>query len=313
MNWLERYAYAVKAYLPAKTRQDVADELLTDLQDERDHRAERLGRDLTDEETKALLKERGHPLLVAANFLPQKPLISEELFPIYTLLLKCMVIAVVVVQLVMGGMALASQSASSLWGLIPHLIWETFQTSLYCFAWITLIFHLFGESIRATDFFERWKPESLPKVGPQGAYISRTESAIEVGIMAYCIAWLNQIIPQSLGDNPIQLVFPEQWSALLPWANAVLLAALVVGAVKLIVPYWTRRKIIVQVALYLPTYIILAVIYHWDSAVAIQIGTGESARQFDLSAGWIALVILGYVVVSLIDIFAKIKTYREIT
>src|SRR5690606_38984835 len=263
MNWLERYTFAVKSHLPAEVRQDVADELLSDLEDEREHRAESLGRDLTDDEIKALLKERGHPLLVAARFQPRPTLVSEELYPLYLLLLRWLVTAIALVQVVLAGVSVLNQAEPNVWQLIPQLGWNILHASLYGFAWLTLIFYLFGESISITDFFKNWKPESLPRVTAQGETISRTGSAIEVVVMAYFIAWLNHIIPQSLGDNPIELVFSDQWPALLPWINAVLIASLAMSLGKLVFPDWTRGKIALDLALYIPAVAILVIVIQW--------------------------------------------------
>jgi hypothetical protein len=312
MNWLQRYTYAVKAYLPGEVRNDVADELLSDLQDERAHRAECLGRDLTEEEVKALLKERGHPLMVAARFLPRTTLVSDELFPIYALLLRWMVVAIAVVQIVMVGMSALSQGEPAPWHWLPQLAWNVLNISLYGFAWLTLVFYLFGESINAADFFKNWRPESLPNLRAQGEYISRTGSAFEAVVTAYFMAWLNHVIPQSLGDNPIAFVFSDQWSSLLPWINAVLIGSIALSVTKLLFPYWTRRKVAADLALYLAAFVILAVIYQWDSPLVVRFGTEGHVKQFEVSANWIAVVILGYTIFAVVDIFSKIRKFRAL-
>ncbi|HEY7886017.1 MAG TPA: hypothetical protein VIC08_13825 [Cellvibrionaceae bacterium] len=312
MNWLERYTFAVKSHLPAELRQDVADELLSDLEDECEHRAEALGRDLTDDETKALLKERGHPLLVAANYQPRPTLISEELYPLYILFLRWVVVAIALVQVILAGVSVLNQTEPNIWQLIPQLGWNILHASLYGFAWLTLIFYLFGESISLTDFFKNWKPESLPRVTVQGEYISRTGSTIEVMIMVYFVAWLNHIVPQSLGDNPIELVFSDQWSSLLPWISAVILASVVLSLSKLLFPYWTRCKIVADLLLYIPAITLLAIIYQWENPLAVHIGTGEHAKQWDFSTGVIRLIIIGYFLVAAVDAFNKVKKFKAL-
>lgn len=312
MNWLERYTFAVKSHLPAGVRQDVADELLSDLEDERDHRAESLGRDLTEAEVKTLLTERGHPLLVAARFQPRPTLVSEELYPLYLLMLRWVVLAIALAQVVMAIITGLNQADPHIWQLIPQLLWNILQGSLYGFAWLTLAFYLIGESIQFTDLFKHWKPESLPQVTAQGEYISRTGSAFEVVFMVYFAAWLNRIIPQSLGDNAVEFVFSDQWPALLPWINAIILASIVISVSKLLFPYWTRRKIVIDLLLYIPAIALLAVIYQWDSPLAIRIGTGEHARQWDISSHTISLVMLGYLIFAAVDAVIKLRKFRAI-
>ncbi|MDO3386792.1 hypothetical protein QWI17_13175 [Gilvimarinus sp. SDUM040013] len=304
-QWLERYAYAVKSHLPPKVRNDVADELLSDLQDECDYRAETLERDLTDDEVQQLLQERGHPLLVAADFLPRPSLISESLFPIYAQLLRWMVMAIAIAQVCVGVIQAAQVSSLNLWQLLPQITWGTLNGSLYGFAWLTLIFYLFGESINRADIFKNWKPDSLPKVTAQGAYISRTGTAIELVVLTYFIAWINRVIPQSLGDNPIELVFADGWHNLLPWITALMFTSALLAAVKLVSPYWTRPKALIELALHIPTLIILGIISQWDAPVSIIIGHEETAKQFVFPATWFTIGLLGYAVVATIDLIKK--------
>ncbi|WP_041521628.1 hypothetical protein [Gilvimarinus agarilyticus] len=312
MNWLERYTFAVKSHLPASVRNDVADELLSDLQDERDYREESLGRPLTDDELKALLRERGHPMLVAADFQPRPTLVSESLFPIYRQLLQWMVIAIAAVQLCLMVAAFAGAGEVRLWQALPQLLWSILEKSLYGFAWLTLIFYLLGESVSRADIFTRWRPESLPKVIAEGDYISRTATTFELVVTVYFAAWLNRVIPQSLGDNPIGFVFSDQWATLLPWINAVLLGSIVLAVSKLLFPYWTRRKIIEELALYIPSLIIMAVIYGWDAPLTIVIGTGETSSQWAISSLSIALAMAAYALFALYDSVKKIQLYRAI-
>lgn len=312
-DWLNRYAFAVKSHLPAKVRGDVADELLSDLQDECDYRAESLGRELTDAEVKQLLQERGHPLLVAADFLPRPNLISESLFPIYAQLLRWVVMAIAVAQVCIGVIHAAQSPELNLWQLLPQMAWGTLNGSLYGFAWLTLIFYLFGESINRADIFKNWKPDGLPKVSAQGAYISRTGSAIELIVLAYFVAWINRIVPQSLGENPINFVFADGWQALLPWITALLLASACLAVAKLISPYWTKIKAISEWLLHIPTLIILAIISQWDTALTIVIGQGDAAKEFVFPATWFTMALIGYLVVAAVDLVKKWGTLKAIS
>lgn len=82
MSLIDRYLAAVAAQLPAASRDDVTAELRDDIMSRIEARQESLGRDLTDDEVEAILREVGHPLVVAARFGsgPQS-LVGPELFP----------------------------------------------------------------------------------------------------------------------------------------------------------------------------------------------------------------------------------------
>lgn len=82
MDLLERYLDAVAAQLPRDSREDIIAELRDMLLTRFEVEEERLGRSLTDDEREAILRETGHPLLVAARYRkgPQS-LVGPELFP----------------------------------------------------------------------------------------------------------------------------------------------------------------------------------------------------------------------------------------
>ncbi|MDO6748197.1 hypothetical protein [Gilvimarinus sp. 1_MG-2023] len=311
--WLNRYAYAVKSHLPAQVRNDVADELLSDLIDECDYRSETLGRELNDDEVKQLLQERGHPLLVAANFLPRPSLISESLFPLYRQLLQGLVMLIAVVQLSFSAIRAAQAPDPNFWQLLPQLLWSILNTSLYGFAWLTLLFYLFAESIKKANLLQRWQADSLPLVPERGKYISRTGSAIEVVVLIYVTAWVNKTIPQSLGEPSIDLIFSSEWATLLPWITAVLIASLALALSKLITPYWTRPKVYAELALHLPTLMLLFLISQWDNPITLIIGAEENANHWATSSNSFRIALIGYGVYAIVDTVRKWGVLKAFT
>src|ERR1700727_1880270 len=88
MELLERYLQAVGQYLPAKGKMDTLAELRENLLAQMEGREEELGRPLTQGEVADVLERHGHPVLVAARYLPQQHLIGPQWFPIYWFTLK---------------------------------------------------------------------------------------------------------------------------------------------------------------------------------------------------------------------------------
>lgn len=82
MDMLDRYLNAVEAQLPPEDRADIIAELKDLILSRFEAKEEALGRALTDDEREAILREVGHPLVVAARYSkgPQS-LIGPELFP----------------------------------------------------------------------------------------------------------------------------------------------------------------------------------------------------------------------------------------
>src|SRR4051812_38732142 len=83
MEMIDRYLYAVGRYLPGQRRDDILAELRANILEMAEDRAAELGRPLTLEEEEAILKQHGHPIQVAARYLPQQHLIGPTVFPYY--------------------------------------------------------------------------------------------------------------------------------------------------------------------------------------------------------------------------------------
>ena len=64
MDLVERYMAAIRRNLPAAKADDIAAEIAEDLESRREDREDALGRPLTREETEAMLRSFGHPLVV---------------------------------------------------------------------------------------------------------------------------------------------------------------------------------------------------------------------------------------------------------
>lgn len=81
-DMVERYLEAVAAQLSAEERDDIIAELRDLILSRVEAKEETLGRSLTDDEREAILKEIGHPLVVAARYRKgPDSLIGPELFP----------------------------------------------------------------------------------------------------------------------------------------------------------------------------------------------------------------------------------------
>ena len=99
MNWLERYVVEVKRYLPRNSRDDVGEELYSLLSEKVEEREEQLERSLNEEENLELLKELGHPLSMASAYRSGRSLVSEQLFPLYSLVIKYFLLTLLTVYL----------------------------------------------------------------------------------------------------------------------------------------------------------------------------------------------------------------------
>ena len=82
MTLTERYLKAVAAQLPKATRDDITAELKDAIQTRMEDREEALGRPLTEADEEAVLRETGHPLIVAAQYgSGPHHVVGPELYP----------------------------------------------------------------------------------------------------------------------------------------------------------------------------------------------------------------------------------------
>jgi hypothetical protein len=99
MDMIDRYLNAVAAQLPQDERADIIAELRDLILSRFEAREEELGRALTDDEREGILREIGHPLVVAARYRKgPDSLVGPELFPYWLFAAKAGLLVMLAVQ-----------------------------------------------------------------------------------------------------------------------------------------------------------------------------------------------------------------------
>lgn len=98
-NWIDRYVAQVGRNLPQNKRSDIEKEIRSLIEDMLEDRSQAVGREADEEMTLAVLNEMGKPEKVAAGYLPERYLIGPRLYPLFSMVLR-------IVLLVMAGVAL---------------------------------------------------------------------------------------------------------------------------------------------------------------------------------------------------------------
>lgn len=163
---LDRYIHSLKTMLPAAKAEDIATEIRSNLESLADDRAAELGRELSLEEMSALLKQRGHPVLVAIPYLDpnMRGLISPVLFPLYWFTLRAIFGAWVTIRLIVAVFVL--QGTATAGSVLPGLGRDILFAAFFIGGGVTLLFALWEYMEFKFRYSERWKPESLPPVPP---------------------------------------------------------------------------------------------------------------------------------------------------
>jgi hypothetical protein len=192
MELLDRYLQAVRFWLPKAQQQDIIAELSSDLHSQIDDRELELGRPLDNAELEVILRKCGSPILVASRYRPQTQLIGPALFPIYTFLLKVVLLWILVpVFIVIVGPAMIVPAANR-WAAFFET-WSTLSYAMFVAATIiTLIFAVLERTQAKLQLFENWNLSSLPPAPKSERPPSRTQTVFElicgIGGLLYLLA-----------------------------------------------------------------------------------------------------------------------------
>lgn len=278
MELIDRYLHAIRRNLPPAKADDIVAELRDDLMSRVEDREEGLGRPLTKDETSALLKEFGHPLVVASRFRTHQYLIGPSVFPFYLSVMRIVLMIVVAIVIAVSvGKAVFSGGDNLL------LVWAEsmsgiFNAVLVNAAIITIVFAVIERVGFPADHVVKWVPENLPDVldKQQGPW----ESAAEVALgIVFILWWTSTIhIPWTTGGADFHLQ-PSPIFAELYWPILILASVqLMHNLIKWLRPRWKAVLGVLGTVTALGALALLFVVYqdgHWVTVVS----TGMAAEQ----------------------------------
>lgn len=160
---IERYLQAVRFFLPKKQRHDVSRELREDLESRIEDREDELNRALSEEELSRLLRDTGHPMLLALGYQEERSLISARTFPLYWFSLKALLVILAIVHILIPAIfALVSRQPV---GAIVDSVLRFPAAALPVLAWATLLFVVLDLPFVRNQIeraLANWKPQGLP-------------------------------------------------------------------------------------------------------------------------------------------------------
>jgi hypothetical protein len=161
---LDRYIHSVKMLLPPDKMDDIAAEIRSNLESLAEDKAEQLGRELSPGEMSSILKQHGHPMVVASPYRDPRGrgLISPELFPLYWFTLRAIFGTWVMIRVIIAVFVL--QGTATAGSVLPRLGRDILLAAFFIPAGVTLLFAVWEYLEFKFRYSERWKPESLPPV-----------------------------------------------------------------------------------------------------------------------------------------------------
>jgi hypothetical protein len=154
----------VKVLLPLNKRDDIAAEIRSNLLSLIEDREAHLGRELEFEELSAILKQHGHPALVASRYcdVPSRHLIGLALLPLYWFILRGTLLLVVAINIIVAAFLFAKSPHAG--ATLLHLLGNIWLGGVATVGWITVVFVAIEHFQVKFRFLERWNPRSLPAI-----------------------------------------------------------------------------------------------------------------------------------------------------
>lgn len=162
---IDRYIFSIETLLPPDKAHDIAAEIRSNLQSLLEDRSAQLGRDLNLDELSAILKQQGHPMIVASRYRDRAFWgFGPELFRIYKFTLGAILALIFTIFVIKACYVFPGRS--SLGSLFLQLGRELFFGGIIVTAGVTLIFAVWEYLEFKFRFWENWNPRSLAPVPP---------------------------------------------------------------------------------------------------------------------------------------------------
>ena len=161
MDLIDSYVQSVRLFLPSEQRDDIARELQEDLRSQVEDRQAELGRSLTASEQAALLRQYGHPMLMAARYRRGRNLIGPVIFPIYWQVMKLILGILTATNLAAIGLLVVRG------GSLPEVgnaVTRFLDRGLEAAVFITVVAALCEWSLSRFKVLERWDPASMQSI-----------------------------------------------------------------------------------------------------------------------------------------------------
>jgi len=288
MDLLDRYLAAIARELPKAQAPDVTAELRDTLLSQIEEREAALGRKLDRKELEGLLKDFGHPLVVAGRYRKVQQLIGPELFPFWFATVRTVLAIELAVWL---GAVIVSLAASDtpLAQILKTVTPSFWSGAIVTFGVITLIFAIMERTGGVAHLYQAWSPGRLPpaRVHRRG----RFEVASEMVMGGVFLLWwlglihFSSLIPMSAAFRlELAPVFAE-----LHWPIAAyIVAEMGVNSLELFNPGAVRTNATLSLLKNLAGCAIVVYLLqagHWLQVIAPGLGPDVLARTqagFDL-------------------------------
>jgi hypothetical protein len=294
MQMVDRYLQSVKKCLPAAQADDIINELSENIYAQIEDKESELQRSLTDAEVEAILKQHGHPLLVASRYRQEqrsvsfgRQIIGPALFPFYIRVLKFNLgLTSIVLLVIFAALFAAGQPIGNFLQVFSYQL-------LIQFAIVTLIFWVADQHF--TRFPDRWDPRksygvrhpafTIREAREDGPRIPRLNSASHLVALLIALFWLRMVQHHQFlffGPAASFLSLSPSWTQLYLPINGLILLGIIGAGISLVRPDWVRLHWLIRVLVSLGNLIVaLFLLKKGDSIVIAHLGKAPDAAHVE--------------------------------
>lgn len=281
---VQRYLAAVERRLPTEESKDIIAELKEAIASKVEAKETQLGHPAETDDVAGLLKDFGHPAVVASRYSGREYLIGPRLYPWFWDAQRVGVGLVLAIGLiVLGVRAIGADAPIS---FVFRGIGNILEGAVFAFGALTAVFVVLERTKADLKLAARWSPETLPQDHirkPRSLF----ESVFTFAFDIVFILWWVRIIdfPNDVPgrENAMELHFADVWAQV---HTPILVLALVTAAVHLsdiLHPGWSRLRAIISILGHIGGLAVLWVLFRAGPLVSVTAAEAESERALELA------------------------------
>ncbi len=316
MKMINNYLDNFENYLPEDSRKEIREEFEASLLDQIEDQESQLGRGLNHQEQEDLLLKIGHPMKVAAGYLPDQQLVGRDYYPAYKRVLTFafwIYAAIAVLKMLPFNISLVDGSFIT----TPIVIfWTLVETGIWVFASVTLIFFLLEKNQVKIDFLYAWSPKQLSSSGKKLS-LSRVETGFEILFVTLFLSWWNSLFGDAVffvGTEFANAMTMSESMLSMQWpVNIIAGFSIAVSLYNFVHAGWDRNSLVVNLLIGIADLVIIFIMMQFeqyavfDSTLDAGRFIDEFINNIDLNVRITLSVIAGFVIWDIISCIRKLK------
>jgi len=313
---VERYLASVERRLPDATAKDIVAELREALGAKVDARAAALGRALSADETAAIIKDYGHPVVVASRYASHDYVIGPDYYPWFWHVQRIAVGFAVAISF--GVVAIRALGSEEPVTAMFRGVGGAVQAALIAFGVVTALFIAAERQKLDMTWAQRWNPKDLPR-----EYIRKPRSLFESAVslffdIVFILFWTSLLkfpneLPLREGAS-VAVTLSPAWAAVYWPVLALAMMAAAGHLHDMVRPAWNRFRSGLSIAGYAGGLGVVWVLFQSRPFVDVQPQPGTSPEELERAlqlVDGVFLVVLGFGAV-IWAITLGVEVYRQI-